>query len=161
MRKPARVPGQQNVFVRGSRVHGRGLFARKPLKKGQKIVEYVGEKIDKEEGERRTWAQWDRGTVFVFELDDDHDIDGSPEWNLARFGNHSCDPNTETQILDGHIWVIALRDIEEGEEITYDYNFPLDEDLLECRCGADDCCGYIVAAEHRPKLAAHLRALEE
>jgi SET domain-containing protein len=156
--KRARKPeGWQNVAVRRSGVHGWGLFARTDLAKGERVVEYIGEKVTKAESERRTNAQWARGRVYTFELNQRYDLDGSPVWNKARYANHSCDPTCETEIIRGRIWLVAIEDLVKGDEITYDYNFPVDDDLAPCNCGAANCRGYIVGSEHRAKLRRKLR----
>jgi uncharacterized protein len=148
------VPGAENVVVRPSGVHGRGLFARRDIAKGERIVEYAGYKLSKAEAARRTEKQWQRGTVFIFELNSKFDVDGSPLWNKARFANHSCDPNCDSKNNGRSIWIIALRDIAKGDEISYDYNFPVEEENLVCHCGAAKCRGYVVGSEH----VRHLRA---
>lgn len=137
-----------------SDIHGRGVFASKLIPHETKIIEYVGEFIDKEESEKRAIELINRSFetgeagVYMFTLDDDWDIDGDLEWNTARLINHSCDPNCETWIEGDHIFVYALRDIQEGEELTFNYGFEADtyEDH-PCRCGAERCFGYIVAEE--------------
>lgn len=144
--------GAENVTVRTSGVHGRGLFAARDLAKGERVVEYVGHKITKAESDRRTNRQWARGRVYTFELNSRYDIDGSPLWNKARWANHGCDPNTETEVIRGKIWLTALRDIAAGEEITYDYNFPVDDEPAPCRCGSPRCRGFIVGSQHGAKL---------
>lgn len=133
------------IAFRASAIHGMGGFATRELAAGERIIEYLGERIDKHESHRRCEAD----NPFIFELDDVWDIDGGVDWNPARWINHSCNPNAETQILDGRIWVVALRTIQAGEEITFNYNYGL-EDYREhpCGCGASACVGYIVAEEH-------------
>lgn len=134
-----------------SNVHGSGLYATKPIPKGTQVIEYVGERITKKEAMRRDDARLDRqdegadGCVYIFEVDEDYDIDGDVSWNTARLINHSCEPNCETINIRGHIWISALRDIEEEEELNYDYGFEWSvwEDH-PCRCGAPSCVGYIV-----------------
>lgn len=143
--------------MKGSGVHGRGLFARRDIRKGERIIEYVGEKVGKREGTRRTEAQWAKGRIYTFELNKRYDIDGAVRWNTARLANHSCAPNAESEIVRGRIWVQARRHIRKGEEITYDYNFPVEEDLLVCRCGARNCRGYVVGSEYGRELAAWKR----
>jgi len=136
-----------HVFASSSKVHGTGLFARVPIPAGARVLEYVGEKISKSESLRRCQQE----NYYIFSLDDDWDIDGSVDWNLARFANHCCEPNSETDIIDGQIWIVALRDIAAGEEITYNYTYDLD-DYREhpCRCGTPSCVGYIIAEEFFP-----------
>lgn len=138
---------QSLVEIRNSRIHGSGAYAKADIAAGTYILEYVGEKITKEESNRRCQAD----NRFIFCLDAEHDLDGSVAWNPARFFNHSCAPNCETIDDDGHIWVVAIRDIEAGEELTYNYGFDLESYRdYPCRCGTADCVGYIVAEEFFP-----------
>lgn len=156
--KPKRLPGRENIVVRQSKLHGRGLFAKRAFAKGEKILQYMGERIDKKESERRTDAQWETGRVYTFELNKTWDIDGAPAWNVARLANYSCDPNAESENDRGRaIWVVALRPIAAGEEITYDYNFPFVDPPPVCRCGAAKCRGYIVGHEHLKPLNRWLK----
>jgi SET domain-containing protein len=143
------------VRVGRSGVHGRGVFAARDLPKGSFVMEYRGERLSKKDGDRRTDEQWGKGRVYTFELSRRVDLDGSPAWNLARLANFSCDPNCESENDGGrHIWIKALRDVRAGEEITYDYNFPLVEPPPRCRCGAANCRGYIVGSDHVKDLEA-------
>lgn len=153
-RKSADHPvGWENIVVKRSGVHGRGLFAARDMRKGTHIMEYRGERVNKAEGDRRTTQQWKRGRVYTFELSRRVDLDGSPRSNLARLANFSCDPNSESVNERGRkIWIVATRDIRRGEEITYDYNFDWDPPPPKCRCGADDCRGYIVGSDHVDEL---------
>ena len=129
------------------------MFARVPFRAGERIIEYIGEKISKSESLRRCQQE----NYYIFSLDDDWDIDGSVDWNLARYANHSCEPNCETDVIDGHIWIIALRDIAVGEEITYNYTYDLDDYRDHpCRCGTPSCVGYIVAEEFFPTIRRSL-----
>ena len=137
---------QTELFeVRPSTIHGTGVFARVDIAEGTHVIEYVGEKLDKEESLRRRQD----GNFFVFTVTDDFDIDGAVEWNPARFINHSCAPNCEAQEEDEHIWIIAVRGIRAGEELSFNYGYDL-EDYEEhpCCCGAAGCLGYMVAEEH-------------
>src|SRR3989344_3736185 len=143
---------------RSSGIHGTGIFAKNDIKKGTKIVEYLGEKVTKEEGTHREQAQLKKakhgaGQVYVFELDDEWDIDGDVEYNDARFINNSCDPNCKVIIKEGHIWIVTKRDIKAGEELSYDYGFD-DEDYKDfpCKCGAKNCFGFMVGEEYRRKI---------
>lgn len=139
-----------------SGVHGRGLFVRDFIPQGERIIEYVGERITKAEADRREVHRLARraaggdGCVYVFELNQRHDIDGDVPWNPARLINHSCDPNCEVQGSRGKIWIVARRDLAAGEELTYDYGFDY-EDWRDhpCRCGTTDCAGYIVNKAQR------------
>ncbi len=148
------------ITVKGSSIHNKGVFAKKDIPEGTRIIEYVGEKITKKESDRRADEDIEaskkdnnKGAVYLFELNKRYDIDGNVPWNTARFINHSCDPNCETDIIKGHIWIIAIRDIKKGEELSYDYGYDLDSfEDHPCRCGSKNCVGYIVSEEHRPKL---------
>ena len=152
------------VKVTNSEIHGSGVFAAKKIPKETRIMEYLGEHIDKEESERRALAQMAKAEetgeagVYIFTLDDDWDIDGNFEWNTARLINHSCAPNCETWIEEDQIFVYALRDIKKGEELVFNYGFGVDtyEDH-PCRCGTDRCIGYIVCEEEWPKLKKILK----
>jgi len=145
-----------NVVVRQSGIHGTGAFAQRDLAKGCQVIEYVGEKISKAESARRI----DADNEFIFTLDDDYDLDGKVSWNPARFINHSCAPNCEAEV-DGHqVWIIALRDIKAGEELSFNYGYDLvDYREHPCRCRTPVCVGFMVAEEHFDQVRmAHGRA---
>ena len=135
-----------------SRIHNKGIFASRDIRKGERVVQYVGEWVSKEEGDRRSEVQIERaekdpslGEVYVFELNDDYDIDGNVPENDARFINHSCDPNCEADIVKDEIWIIASKDVKKGEELTYDYSYGLDDfEEYPCKCGSKNCFGYIL-----------------
>lgn len=145
--EPTASPALENPFVRftNSRIHGTGGFARCDIPAGTRIIEYVGERIDKAEALRRCEAD----NRYIFHIDETWDIDGNVPGNPARFINHSCAPNCETELDEGRVWIQALRDIEAGEELSFNYCYDL-ADYLEhpCRCGVPECVGYIVAEEH-------------
>ncbi|MFN7141924.1 MAG: SET domain-containing protein [Limisphaerales bacterium] len=132
------------LVFKQSAIDRTGAFAKKKISRGTRIIEYVGEKIDKAESAKRCEAE----NYYIFTLDDDWDIDGDKDWNPAKYINHSCEPNAESQIVDGHIWIFAIDDIEPGEEVTMNYGYDL-ENYKEhiCRCGAPSCLGYMVAEE--------------
>jgi hypothetical protein len=132
------------ITFRRSAIHGTGGYARKDLTAGTRIIEYVGEKITKSEALVRCEAN----NEYIFTLDDEFDLDGNVPWNPARFINHSCAPNCEAEVEAGRIMIVALRDIPAGEELTFNYGYDL-EDYREhpCRCGAEECLGFIVAEE--------------
>jgi len=147
-----------------SKIHGGGLYARKLIPVGTRVIEYVGERITKAEAARREEHRLARrgagqdGCVYVFELNRRHDIDGAVSWNTARLINHSCEGNCEPEIIRGRIWIIALRDIPAGEEITYDYGFDFSEwQKHPCRCGSRKCVGYIVIRGQRWRVRKALR----
>lgn len=154
--------------IRNSPIHGRGLFATRDIPEGMRIIEYVGEKITKAESNRRGWAQFERAQqtgeagVYLFTLNKRHDIDGDVPWNAARLINHSCDPNCESQIIRGRIWIIALREIRKGEELFFNYGFDLEcyEDH-PCGCGSRRCVGYIAGEEYWKELGKILKKKEK
>ena len=141
-----------HIKIKESRIHSIGIFAKKDIPKGTRIIEYVGEKIGKTESDRRANTPLEKnkkdsdyGAVYIFNLNKRHDIDGNVPYNTARFINHSCDSNCETEIIRGRIWIIALRDIKKGEELAYNYNYDLEDyEDHECRCGSNRCVGYIL-----------------
>lgn len=157
VKKSAKKPPLFRIF--SSPIHNKGLRAAKDIRKGTRVVEYLGEKITKEESYRRAWDRVKEakkngeGAVYIFELDRKYDIDGNFSYNPARLINHSCEPNCESEIQDGRIWVKALRKINKGEEFSYDYGYELDNFKDHpCVCGSEHCVGYIVSTELRPKL---------
>ncbi len=147
-----------------SPIHNCGLFAAKTIPEGTRVIEYVGEKITKKESYRRAverLVQSQRtgaAAVFIFELTSRHDIDGSVRWNQARLINHSCNPNCETKVIRGHIWIVALREIEPGEELSYDYGYDVEHyEEHPCLCGQPNCVGYIVRQDQHKKLKRLLK----
>ena len=154
------MPHKKYVLKKRSRIHGIGLYAKALIPKGTRIIEYIGEKITKAEADRRgpklvEYAKKHKqtGAVYIFVLNKKYDIDGHVEYNTAKYINHSCDPNCEVEIIRGHIWVIALRDIKKGEEIFYNYGYDMDTyHDHPCLCKSTRCPGYIIAEEHWPKL---------
>lgn len=157
-------PSFPYVKASKSSIHNRGLFAAKRIPQDEYVIQYLGERVRKKESQRRATTQHDRslesgdGSVYIFELDDKYDIDGNFEWNIARLANHSCSPNCEAQNVESEIWLVALRDLKKGEEITFDYGYALEHwEDHPCRCGSDDCVGYIVRREDRSKLKKLLK----
>jgi uncharacterized protein len=123
------------AFRIGRSKTGLGLFAAKPIKRAAHIAAYRGRRISTEEADRREA----RGARYMFELTKRWTIDGSPRWNLARYINHSCRPNAKPVGRNGGIVIVALRRIEPGEEITYDYGREYLDYFLQtggCRCAA-------------------------
>ena len=137
-------PSTDLVEFKPSPIHGTGGFACADRPAQTRVLEYVGERIDKHESLDRCM----RGEPFIFHLDEQWDLDGNVEWNPARFLNHSCAPNCEAELLDGRIWIMTIQAVRGGEEITFNYGYDLiDYREHPCRCGAPGCVGYIVAAE--------------
>ena len=155
------------VEVRGSVIHGQGVYCIEPIENEQYFIEYVGNRVSKEESEKRALKQFEEheksgaAAVYIFNLTKKWDLYCNVEWNQARLINHSCNPNSEA-IQDGkRIFIQALRDIGVDEEITFDYGFDVDcyEDH-PCRCGSSNCIGYIVGRDYHNYLADRLAAKE-
>ena len=154
------MPQHKLFYRKKSPIHGWGLYAKTFIPKATGIIEYVGERITKAEADRRgpmlvEYAKKHKqsGAVYIFVLNKRHDIDGHVEYNTAKYINHSCVPNCEVEIIRGHIWVIALRDIKKDEELFYNYGYDLDTyDEHPCYCKSACCPKYITAQEHWPKL---------
>lgn len=151
-----------------SSIHNTGLFAATDIPKDEFVIQYLGERITKKESTRRGLDQHDKslcedvGSVYIFELDEEYDLDGNFDWNISRLANHSCSPNCEAQNADGEIWFVALRDIKEGEELTFDYGYALEHwEDHPCLCGSDNCAGYIVRTEDRGGLKKILKKKEK
>lgn len=165
---PARTP--RPYVVRTSRIHGRGVFAAAAIRKGAKIIEYRGERVDWDEAVQRPDTDPDNPFhTFFFSLDDGRVIDANVGGNAARWINHSCAPNCESEEDDeGRVFIHALRRIAKGEELTYDYRLKVDEDLTRkefayfaCRCGTPECRGTMLAAKKHVKRAKKLREKAE
>jgi SET domain-containing protein len=118
----------------GRSATGLGLFATKPIKRGDTIATYRGRRISTAEAERREA----RGARYMFTINRRWSIDGSPRWNLARYINHSCRPNANPVGRNGGIVIVASRRIEPGEEITFDYGREYLDYFFknDCRCAA-------------------------
>jgi SET domain-containing protein len=135
--------------VRRSRIHGSGVHAARQIPKGTRIVEYLGDRISHAQADARYEAKGqDDGHTFLFVVSSKVVIDAGVDGNEARFINHSCDPNCETVIEGGRVFIEALRDIAPGEELGYEYGLTWestdDPDELAnyaCRCGAAGCRG--------------------
>ena len=111
-------------------VNGLGLFAKVPIKKGDCIIEYVGEIITEAQAN-------ERGGRYLFQTSKNRHIDGTTRKNTARYINHSCRPNCEVDIIRGRVFVYAKRKIEIGEELFYDYGKEYWDEHIKpkgCRC---------------------------
>ncbi len=114
-------------------INGLGLFAGEDIKKGELIIEYIGNIL--------TDAETDKipDSRYIFSISKNHNIDGTPRWNIARYCNHSCDPNSESDVKKKRVFVKAIKNIKEGEEICYDYGEEYFVEFLKghCMCGAE------------------------
>ena len=148
-------------FIKNSKVHGSGLFASMGIKKRTKLIEYIGDKVLKKEGDKRADKQVkkgnknkNKGMVYVFELNNKYDIDGDVSINSARLINHSCDPNCEVEIINNRIWILAIKNIKKNQELSYNYGYSYDTDYDEhlCKCGSSKCVGFILNEDEWPKI---------
>ena len=143
---------RRRYFVRNSHIHGRGVFAAVALPKGERLMEYLGERITHAEADRRYAKEHENSPhTMLFAVNDDVVIDATREGNSARFVNHSCAPNCEAIEEDGRIFIETVKKIAPGEELTYDYNLVLEERhtpalkrLHACFCGSRRCRGTLL-----------------
>jgi SET domain-containing protein len=138
------------VEVRQSSIHRRGMFARRDIPAGTRVIEYVGRRVSREKADSLCLEQ----NGYIFSLGEHIDLNGKVSWNPARLINHSCEPNCETS-LDAHdrVWVYSIKAIRRGEEITFNYGYTLDNFINHpCRCGAASCVGYMVAEQFFPEV---------
>ncbi|GAC1516132.1 MAG: SET domain-containing protein-lysine N-methyltransferase [Gemmatimonadaceae bacterium] len=157
---PVSVPVPPPFAIRRSPIQGRGAFATRAIRKGERIVEYVGERISHGEADRRyDDAAMRRHHTFLFTINSRWVIDAAVAGNDARFINHSCAPNCEALIERGRIFIDAIRDIPAGTELFYDYMYERDpkteeedERLYVCRCGAVACRGTILAPRKKKRV---------
>ncbi len=152
---PVAVAGKdtRRIQVRRSGVHGKGVFAIRPLAEGETLIEYKGEVIDWPEALRRHPHDPSQPNhTFYFHVDEAHVIDGAVNGNASRWINHACEPNCEAEEDNGRIFIKALRDIAPGEELFFDYRLVIDERYTPklkkeyaCWCGAKSCRGTMLA----------------
>lgn len=152
-RSASAAKANKYFVLRRSAIQGLGAFATRPIRRGTRIIEYTGDRISHEEADRRyDDAAMGRHHTFLFTIDKSTVIDAAVGGNEARFINHSCAPNCEAIDDRKRIYIEAIRDIEPGEELTYDYAYERDgtedeewEQLYVCKCGAPTCRGTILA----------------
>lgn len=148
---------RRRIQVRRSGVHGKGVFALRPIPAGESIIEYTGQTIGWPEALRRhPHDPSDPHHTFYFSIGGDRVIDAKHGGNAARWINHSCDPNCEADEQDGRVFIKARRDLLPGEELFYDYGLVIDERYTPrlkreyaCRCGASGCRGTMLAPKRR------------
>jgi uncharacterized protein len=151
--------------IRNSRIHGKGAFATRRIRKGTRICEYFGDRLSHAAADQRHEHKPDDDNhTFLFIVDRHLVIDGGVKENLSRFINHGCDPNCESVIEGRRVYIEALRTIQPGEELKYDYSIgradddpPNIDEVYACRCGADGCRGTMLWPAKRPKKRARRR----
>ena len=136
--------------IKKSNIDKRGLYASKDIKEGTKIINYIGKIISKKETEENIKFDNEKD-IYLFNLNNRYDLDGDFKFNTARLINHSCDPNCEVEGVGLKLWISAIKNIKKGEELTYDYGFSYDKDYKQfpCKCGKQNCAGYIVRSGSR------------
>lgn len=127
------------IYRKKSAIHRYGVYTKEPIRKGQCIVEYKGRKITKSQAEKSK-------SHYIFTLNKRYDVLGQ---NIAKYINHSCQPNCEATIENNSkIWIEAIRKIASHEELTCNYGYALDEDPAVCNCKRRACKGFILDPEH-------------
>ena len=136
--------------IKKSNIDNKGLYATKNIKSGKVIINYKGKIITKKETDTNPKYDNDKA-IYLFNLNKRYDLDGDFKYNTARLINHSCNPNCEVEGKGLKLWIIAIRDIKKGEELSYDYGFGYDEDYKQfiCKCGSKNCVGFIVREASR------------
>ena len=160
-----RASNRKPLFeVRHSRIHGYGVFALRRIRKGTTVIEYLGERVTHAlANERYKDKDPKDGHTFLFTIDAKTVIDAGVNGNEARFVNHGCHPNCQTVNTGRRIFIEALRTIQPGEELAYDYQIQRDDDdpadvdvIFACRCGAQSCRGSMLEARKRKRLPRRL-----
>jgi hypothetical protein len=156
-------PSSSPVVVRRSRIQGRGVFAARAFAEGERIIEYTGTLITSAEADDGCDdEQMRRHHTFLFAVDDRFVVDATRGGNEARYINHACDPNCESVVVGRRVYIHALRDIEEGEELLYDYWYVTDDDytlddlrrIYPCRCRSAGCRGTLARPPRRARKVA-------
>ncbi len=153
------APGGRRTQVRESGVHGKGVYAIRPIRAGDRVLEYRGEIITWQEAlDRHPHDPSQPNHTFYFHLDDGHVIDGKHKGNSAKWINHSCEPNLEAEQVGNRVFLEALRDIAVGEELFFDYGLVIDARMTEklkkeyaCWCGTPSCRGTMLAPKRRSR----------
>ena len=153
------------IRVRRSRVHGKGVFAARRIARGTCVIEYLGERVSHREANRRyALKPADDNHTFLYVVDRGVVIDAGVAGNDARFINHGCDPNCESVTRNRRVYIEAIRTIQPGVELTYDYAIGRDRDdppnvdeIWACHCGAEQCRGTMLWPARRPQPRARRR----
>ncbi|MEY3954572.1 MAG: hypothetical protein RLZZ397_1452 [Pseudomonadota bacterium] len=154
-------PSEEHALIeaRDSRVHGRGVFARLAIPSNTSIIEYTGQRITWKEAVRRhPHDPTQPHHTFYFHLESGRVIDAKINGNIARWINHSCEPNCEAREEKGRVYIYALRALHAGEELFYDYGLEIDARYTAklkreyaCYCGHATCRGTMLAPKSRSK----------
>ena len=147
------------IEVRHSPIHGHGVFALRRIRKRTTIIEYLGDRVSHAQADARYQDKDPKDShTFLFTVDAKTVIDGGVDGNDARFINHACDPNCQSTIMAKRVFIEALRTIQPGEELSYDYQIQRDagdahdvEEIFACRCGARRCRGSMLEEPKKPR----------
>lgn len=147
---------RKKIAARLSPIHGNGVFATEAIRKGERVVRYKGKVRTHDEVDEAYADVEEDGHTFLFTLNDEYVVDANIGGNIARWINHGCKPNCEAVIEENgkdkrrkdKVFIEAIRNIRQGEELTYNYGIVLDEPhtarlkkLWACKCGAKKCTG--------------------
>ncbi|XP_042059183.1 histone-lysine N-methyltransferase ATX2-like isoform X1 [Salvia splendens] len=142
-----------------SRIHGFGVFTKLPYKAGDMVIEYTGEIIRGSVADRREHLSYDKlvgAGTYIFRVDDNRVLDATKAGSIAQLINHSCESNCYSRVItvndNNHIIIFAKRDINYGEELTYDYRFSSIGERLACHCGSSRCRGTVNDIESEERL---------
>lgn len=152
------------IVTRRSPIHGNGVFAAADIPAGTRLIQYRGRLMTHAQSDEFYGDETDSGHTFLFSLNDDYVIDANRQGNGARWINHSCAPNCEA-VLDedpggnrrrDRVFIESIRDIRQGEELTYNYGIVLEvphtramKRIWACRCGAPQCTGTLLQPKRR------------
>jgi SET domain-containing protein len=145
------------IKVRHSPIHGHGVFALRRIRKGTRVIEYLGDRVSHKIADQRYEGKDPNDNhTFLFTVDSRTVIDAGVGGNEARYINHGCDPNCESTAAQSRIFIEAIRTIQPGEELAYDYQIQRDhddepdvDDVYACRCGATGCRGSMLEPAKR------------
>jgi SET domain-containing protein len=154
----------RKIIARHSAIHGNGVFAVAPIAKGERIVEYTGRRRTHAEVDAGDTGDASSGHTFLFTLNDEYVIDANYQGGVARWINHSCEPNCDAVLEEDEgddrskdrVFIEASRDIEPGDELVYNYGITLAEAhtprmkrIWACYCGADTCTGTMLQPKRK------------
>jgi SET domain-containing protein len=153
------------IVARRSAIHGTGVFATAPIAKGERIIEYRGQRRTHDDVDAGDEGSAESGHTFLFTLNDEYVIDGARRGNVAKWINHSCSPNCDSIIEEAEgddrtkdrVFIEAKKAIKPGEELTYNYGITLGEPhtarlkkVWGCLCGKKNCTGTMLQPKRKP-----------
>lgn len=155
----------RSIALRRSPIHGNGVFALRDLPAEKELIEYRGQRMTHAEADAHHAGDADSGHTFLFTLNEHYVIDGARKGSIARWINHSCDPNCEAVLEEDpgnpagdRVIIQSMRPIRAGEELTYDYGITLDEPhtarlkkIWICLCGSPKCTGTLLKPKRRKR----------